>query len=157
MIFVTIGTQDKEFPRLLKAVENLNIDDEIIMQAGSTKFSTSKSNIKVYDYLNFEEYEKCMKDANIIICHAGVGTIIQGLKLHKKMIVAARLSKYKEHVNDHQLQILKSFSENGYIIALDDFDKLEEYIKMDFTPKEFISNNEIFNKKLYEKIYGENK
>lgn len=96
--------------------------------------------------------DQYMKEADVIITHAGVGTIIAGLKLHKKMIVAARLKQYKEHVNDHQLQILDTFSKAGYIIPLEDFDKLEELIKMDFEPKEFKSNNEIFNEKLYEII-----
>lgn len=152
MIFVTVGTQDKQFQRLLNAVEKLDIQEEIIIQRGSTKFQTKKKNIKVYKYLSNSKYEKIMKDASVIITHAGVGTIIDGLKLHKKMIVAARLQKYKEHVNDHQLQLLETFSEAGYIIPLYDFDKLQTLIEKEFKPKEFISNNEIFNNKLFEEI-----
>ena len=40
------------------------------------------------------------------------------------MIVAAREAKYKEHVNDHQKQILETFSKEGYILALNDFNDL---------------------------------
>lgn len=152
MIFVTLGTQDKEFPRLLEAVEKLNVQDEIIIQKGSTKFDSQKDNIKTYKFMSKTKMDQYMREADVIITHAGVGTIIAGLKLHKKMIVAARLKQYKEHVNDHQLQILDTFSKAGYIIPLEDFDKLEELIKMDFEPKEFKSNNEIFNEKLYEII-----
>lgn len=152
MIFVTVGTQDKQFQRLLNAVERLDIEEEIIIQKGSTKFQSKKKNIKVYKYLSNSRYEKIMSEARIIITHAGVGTIIDGLKLHKKMIVAARLQKYKEHVNDHQLQLLETFSEAGYIIPLNDFNNLQKLIEKDFKPKEFVSNNEEFNNKLYEEI-----
>lgn len=154
MIFVTLGTQDKQFPRLLEAVENAIINEEVVIQKGSTKFETKNKNFEVYDYLNQQDFFKYMKEASCIITHAGVGTIIEGLKLRKKMIVAARLKKYKEHVNDHQLQILETFSEEGYILPLYDFNKLEELLYEDFTPKEFISNNKEFNEKLFEEING---
>lgn len=154
MIFVTIGTQDKKFNRLLEAVDKLDIDEKIIIQAGTTEFTSSKpkEKVEVYQFISKEDFNKYMNEANQIITHAGVATIIQGLKLHKKMIVAARLKKYKEHVNDHQLQILENFSKQGYILPLNNFDDLEELIKTDFKPKEFISNKEEFNKKLMNEI-----
>ena len=64
-----------------------------------------------------------------------------------------RLKKYKEHVNDHQLQITDNFAKEGYIIALEDGEKLQNVLKKakDFTPKKFVSNNEKFNDEL-EKI-----
>ena len=153
MIFVTLGTQDKHFLRLLEAVEKLDINDEIIAQVGSTKFKSNK--MKIYDYLSLEEFDKYMNDAKIIISHAGVGTILKGVKLGKKMIVAARSQKYGEHVNDHQMQILENFSSNGYILPLYDFSKLPELIKIEFVPNEYVSNNNNFRKKLFEEINKE--
>ncbi len=147
MIFVTLGTQDKTFPRLLEAVDKLNTKEQIIIQAGSTKyeFDPAKKNIQFHDYLNDSEFDDYMKQSDIIICHAGVGTIIKGLKLHKKLIVAARLKKYKEHVNDHQLQILEAFSQDGYIIPLHDFDNLQKLLTIDFTPRGFVPHKREFN------------
>lgn len=152
MIFVTLGTQDKTFPRLLEAIEKLEIEDEIIMQVGSTNFKTQKSNIKIFKYLSPDEFNDYMIKAEVVITHAGVGTIIQGLKLRKKMIVAPRLKKYKEHVNDHQTQILDTFSNNGYILPLNDFDDLGKLIKTAFVPKCFVSNNKNFVHKLDDEI-----
>ena len=154
MIFVTLGTQDKQFVRLIEAVNKVNTDELIIAQVGSTNCSKLKlrNNIKIYDYLSDEEFDKYMKEARIVITHAGVGTIINGLKNNKKMIVAARLRKYKERVNDHQLQILDNFSKEGYIIPLRNFDDLPKLIDEDFTPKKFVSNNKFFNDKLEEII-----
>ena len=148
MILVTLGTQDKPFPRLIEAVERQvelgNIKDEVIVQAGCTEYKSDK--IKIIDYMDETEFKKLFKEADIVITHAGVGNIIYGLEQHKKMIVAARLEKYGEHVNDHQLQILDNFADEGYIIPLYTFDKLNEAIEKTktFTPKEYVHNNDYF-------------
>ena len=158
MIFVTLGTQDKHFDRLLKAVYKLETDEKIVAQIGSTEFKSSKPEEKfeIHKFLSNEEFEKYMDEARVVITHAGVGTIDYGLKKHKKMIVAARLKKYGEHVNDHQLQILQTFASEGYIIPLENFDDLPKLLEMEFTPKEWKSNNNTFNRKLFEEIYGVN-
>ena len=153
MIFVTLGTQDKHFPRLLEAVEKLEVDEEIIAQVGSTRFKSDK--IKIFDYLDSEDFKKYMNDARVIISHAGVGTILKGVQLGKKMIVAARMKKYGEHVNDHQKQILDNFSSEWYILPLYDFEKLSELLNVEFAPNKFVSNNMNFRKKLFEEINKE--
>ena len=152
MIFVTLGTQDKHFPRLLEAVEKLNLKEKIIAQTGSTDFNSNK--MEIHKFLSQDEFNKYMKEARIVITHAGVGTIIYGLTIHKTMIVAPRLKKYGEHVNDHQLQILETFSKDGYIIPLNDFSTLNEKIDeaKTFKPKDFISNNKNFVEKLDNEI-----
>lgn len=152
MIFVTLGTQDKQFKRLLEAVDNLKTDEEIIVQSGSTDYKFKKDNVKKRKYMSQKAMDENIKNARVIITHAGVGTIIHGLELNKKMIVAARLKKYNEHVNDHQLDILNEFAKDGYILKLDDFSKLEELINKDFTPKKFESNTEKFNDSLEKEI-----
>ena len=156
MIFVTLGTQDKQFGRLLEAVSKLKTDEKVVAQIGSTEFKSSKpeEEFEIHKFLTNEVFEKYMNEARVIITHAGVGTIIYGLKNRKKMIVAARLKKYGEHVNDHQLQILHTFANEGYIIPLENFDDLPRLIDIDFTPKEWKSNNKTFNNKLFEEIYG---
>ena len=158
MIFITLGTQDKHFDRLLKAVYKLETDEKIVAQIGSTEFKSSKPEDKfeIHKFLSNEEFKKYMDEARVVITHAGVGTIVYGLKKHKKMIVAARLKKYGEHVNDHQLQILQTFASEGYIIPLENFDDLPKLLEMEFTPKEWKSNNNTFNRKLFEEIYGVN-
>ena len=158
MIFVTLGTQDKHFDRLLNAVYKFETDEKIVAQIGSTEFKSSKPEEKfeIHKFLSNEEFEKYMDEARVVITHAGVGTIVYGLKKHKKMIVAARLKKYGEHVNDHQLQILQTFASEGYIIPLENFDDLPKLLEMEFTPKEWKSNNNTFNRKLFEEIYGVN-
>ena len=82
------------------------------MQAGLTKYKSNK--IKIFDFINSDEFDNYMKSADLIITHGGVGSILSGLKRNKKIIVVPRLKKYKEHTNDHQIQICNKFSELGY-------------------------------------------
>ena len=148
MIFVTLGTQDKPFTRLLEAIENAIengiITDEVVVQAGFTKFKSDK--MKIFDLVGQNDFASYMKKTDLLITHGGVGSIITGLNFGKKVIAAPRLAKYGEHVNDHQLQIIKCFEQKKYILPLYEFNKLEEVLKManDFVPSKFESNNSNF-------------
>lgn len=147
MILVTLGTQDKQFYRILAALEvKLDkhlIDDEVIVQAGCSADFKSKY-MKIFDLIPMDEFDEMIKKCDLLITHGGVGSIITGLKNNKKVIAAARLSKYNEHVNDHQLQIIDNFSKEGYILKLDNFDDIDKLIKdsSKFKPKKFKSNTD---------------
>lgn len=149
MIFVSLGTNDKSFTRLLDKIENEiklgNIKDKIIVQSGYTKYDSK--NMEVIDLMPMEEFNKNIKECDILITHGGVGTILDGLKLGKKIIAFPRLSKYQEHVNDHQVEIISEFNACGYILT-GELDELVDLIKQckDFKPKSYKSNNYKFNK-----------
>lgn len=144
MILVILGTQDKEFPRLLKAIdqeiEKGVIKDKVIVQAGQTKYHSE--HMEIFDLLPAPEFEKLMDQADLIITHGGAGSILSAIKKGKKVIAAARLAKYKEHHNDHQKQIIEEFASLGYILELKDFHKLGKLIEKsrNFKPKKFESN-----------------
>lgn len=144
MILVILGTQDKDFSRLLKAVdheiEKENIKDRVVVQAGQTKYKSD--NMEIFDLLPAPEFEKLINEADIVITHGGVGSILSAIKKNKKIIAAARLEKYKEHHNDHQKQIINEFAKQGYLLELDDFNDLGELLKKikKFKPKTFVSN-----------------
>ena len=154
MIYVSLGTQDKKFPRLLQEVDKLIdkgiIKDEVIAQIGQTDYESK--NMKLYDYLSKEDVLKYMNESRFIITHGGVGTILDALKLNKKVIAVARLKLYKEHVNDHQLQIIREYTKLGYI--LDGTYDLEKAIfdVNEFIPNQYVSNNENFIKQLEDYI-----
>ena len=148
MIFVTVGTQDKEFGRLLKTVDNLIenniIKDEVIAQIGCTKFKSK--NIKTYKYMSNKKINKLISESKYVICHGGVGTIIDSLNANKKVIAVARLKEYKEHVNDHQLEIVSEFANLNYILD-GTYDLEGAILKLkDFKPSKYKSNNENFIK-----------
>ncbi len=144
MILVLLGTQNNSFIRLLKEVEKCIdsgiIKEDVVAQIGNTDYSTEKMLIK--KFYSQQEIEELIDKANLIIAHGGVGSIITCIKRNKKVIAVPRLKKYKEHVNDHQLQIVESLSQDGYIIGLKELEELDKAIKNieNFKPKEFISN-----------------
>ncbi len=146
MIFVTLGTQDKSFERLLKAVdeeiEKGSIKEEVIAQVGCTKYESK--NIKTFDYIESDEFEKIIERCSLLITHGGVGSILSGLNHNKIVIAAARLEKYKEHVNDHQIQIVSKLAHDGHILELKDFTKFGNILERvkTFKPKKYKSNTE---------------
>ena len=152
MILVTLGTQIESFKRLLEYIENSKIDEQIIVQAGYNKFASKK--MKLFDFIPYEKMTKLIKDASLIITHGGTGSIIMPLKMGKKVIAVPRLSKYLEHVDDHQTQIVDIFEEEGYILALNDGDNLDEVYEKSkkFKPKKYISNTENFIKEIKREI-----
>lgn len=148
MILVALGTQDKSFVRILEMVEELLekkiITEEVYVQAGYTKFESKY--MKIFDYLDMNEYERLLQGCDILISHGGVGTIVSAIKDGKKVIGVPRLAKYHEHHNDHQLEIIDNFTNQGYILSANNVDELAyaiEKIKT-FKPNKFISNNERF-------------
>lgn len=107
MIFLTLGTQKFQFNRLLKEIDLLiqdgTITDKVVAQVG---FSTYKPRNYVYfKFLDRATYHKYIEQSNIVITHAGVGSILEAKKNEKPVIVVPRLKKYKEHVDNHQCEI----------------------------------------------------
>ena len=140
-----LGTQNNSFKRLLKELDRLKekkiIKEEIIVQAGYTKYKSD--NLQIFDFIDKDKLEDYQSKANLIITHGGVGSIISSLKKGKTVIAVPRLKEYNEHVNNHQKDIVESFSNNGYIIGINDIKELEEAYKKvkDFKPKKYIPNN----------------
>ena len=146
MILVTLGTQDKDFSRLLVAIDNeikkVNIKEKVVVQAGCTNYTSDR--MEIFDLVPPEKLNRLIDQSRLVITHGGVGSILSAIKKGKIVIAAPRLKKYGEHVNDHQKQIVKEFSEDGYILELRDFNKLGKMLEKakSFRPKKFQSNTQ---------------
>ena len=146
MILVVLGTQDKQFTRLLEAVdreiEKGIIKDRVVVQAGQTKYESK--NMEIFDLIPAPEFNQLMDEADLVITHGGAGTILTAIKKGKKIIAVARLAQYKEHHNDHQKQIIGEFASRGYLLELTDLDQLGKMIQKihHFKPKKFESNTQ---------------
>ena len=140
-----LGTQNNSFNRLLEQIDRLIeknvINEKVVVQAGYTKYESK--NMEIFSLISQDELEKYQEEADLIITHGGVGSIIGSLKKGKKVIAVPRLHEYGEHVNDHQKQIIESFDKDGYIIGVNDVSKLEEAISKvkNFEPKKYEANN----------------
>lgn len=150
MILVLLGTQNNSFHRLLEEIEK-NIEDgtikeEVIVQAGYTKFKSKK--MKIFGLIPREELENLQQQADLIITHGGVGSIITSIRKGKKVIAVPRLHEYGEHVNNHQIEIVDNFNSQGYIIGINKVEDLKQAIlKTDtFKPNQYEINNELMLK-----------
>lgn len=117
MIFVTLGSQKFQFNRLLieidKLIEDGKITEEVFAQTGYSDYKP-----KNYEYKNFldrEVFNEMMHKCEIVITHGGTGAIINALKSKKKVIAIPRLVKFGEHVDNHQIEIVKQFIEMNLI------------------------------------------
>ena len=148
MIFVTVGTHEQQFNRL---VEYMDVwasrhEESVVIQTG---YSTYKPKYCEYkNFLPFQDMVSMVAKARIIITHGGPSSFIMPLQIGKTPIVVPRQYKFNEHVNDHQVKFCHQVKERmGTIIVVDDVDRLNEVIdRYDFIKKEGknISNNEKF-------------
>lgn len=127
-IFITLGSQKFQFNRLLKAVDELcekgTVDaEDVFAQIGYSDYVPQKYNYKTF--LDRDEFSNEMEKADIVITHGGTGAIIGAVKKGKKVIAVPRLAKYGEHVDDHQLQLIKQFDDLNLICPCRDTNKME--------------------------------
>ena len=145
MILVTLGTQDQKMYRLLDMLEHSNIKDEIIVQAGGSSDYKSEK-MKIFKFVSMDEMNDLLDKAEIVITHGGSGSILSAIKKNKLVLAMPRLSKYHEHINDHQKEIVSEYVKEGYILDIkekDDIDKKIQELKK-FKPKKFVSNKKHF-------------
>lgn len=152
MIFVTVGTHEQQFNRLLEEIDKLKeegtIPEDVFIQTG---FSTYEPKYCEWSKLiSYKEMNNKIQEARIVITHGGPASFIAPLQIGKIPIVVPRQEKYGEHVNDHQLEFAKNVEErNRNIIPVYEIRDLKEKIlnynkiteKMDISN---ISNNEKF-------------
>lgn len=156
MIFVTVGTHEQSFNRLIKKIDDLKgsniINEDVIIQTG---FSTYKPKNCTYSNLfSYNEMIMNVSKARIVITHGGPSSFIMALQYNKIPIVVPRQAKFGEHVNDHQLDFSNAVRERyGNIIVIEDIEKLREtiinYDKITYNMKRGIeSNNDLFCRNL---------
>ena len=156
MIFVTVGTHEQQFNRLVKAVDDLvadgTIKEEVIIQKGFSDYEPK--HCKSYKLISYKDMQKYYDEARVIITHGGPASFMAALERGKTPIVMPRLKKYGEHVNDHQDYFCREVEKRaGSIIVVSNRDGLKDAILFgEKTAKRSGKNNLIFNKKLGEEI-----
>ena len=156
MIFVTVGTHEQPFNRLVKKIDDLvadgTIKEKVVIQTG---FSTYQPvHCDNYKMMSFEEMQSTLKEARIVITHGGPSSFIEALQFGKIPIVVPRQEKYHEHVNNHQVDFTKLIDKRmNNIIPVYDIDQLANTIeKYDEVVKTKnageSSNNKQFNEQL---------
>ena len=138
-IFVTIGTT--KFDSLIEVVDNNlnNKDYEVVFQIADGKYKPK--NFEYFEYT--QDIQKYFKNSDIVITHAGAGSIYELLELKKKIIIVPNLDR----IDKHQTDISDYMDKNGYAKALKSFDTLKDTV-------EYVNNLEfkVFTKKIFFKV-----
>ena len=164
MIFVTVGTHEQPFNRLVRYMdmlkENNLIDDDVIIQTGySTYVPRFCSWKKLFPYQKMIEN---VEAARIVITHGGPSSFIMPIQVGKIPIVVPRQNQYDEHVNNHQVDFSRTVAKRqGNIIVVEEIIELEnkiaKYEEIVKTMHTVIkSNNMLFNenfKKMVNEIF----
>ena len=157
MIFVTVGTHEQPFNRLIEAVDQLKgsgaIDEDVIMQTGFSTYEPKYCEWR--KLLPYAQMKEKVAEARIVITHGGPASFIMPLQIGKIPIVVPRQLQFNEHVNNHQVDFAKAVAERmGNIIPVYDMtelgDVLGQYDKIivAMKKKNLKSNNQQFNSNL---------
>ncbi|MDO4422094.1 MAG: glycosyltransferase [Eubacteriales bacterium] len=129
MIFVTVGTHEQQFNRLVSYMDEWasSHDEEVVIQSG---FSTYEPKSAKYSKLfPYKKMIELVDKARIVITHGGPSSFIMPLQIGKVPVVVPRMKEFDEHVNDHQLDFARAVAERqGNIIVIEDVTKLSETI-----------------------------
>jgi beta-1,4-N-acetylglucosaminyltransferase len=144
MIFVTVGLHYQGFDRLIRKMDEIagNIDEEIIMQIGSTKYKPK--NAKCFEYIDDEGMTELFNAARIIVTHAGSGTLLDLIRLKRPFIAVPRLKIFNEHIDDQQIELAYALSESYNIVSIYDIEDLEKAL-INFKPSLIPSSNKNLN------------
>lgn len=166
MIFVTVGTHEQPFNRLVECIDELkkdgDIQDEVIIQTGYSTYEPKYC--KWRKLFPYQEMLKLVQEARIVITHGGPSSFIMPLQIGKTPIVVPRRHEFNEHVNDHQIAFSKAVAERmGTIIVVEDMDKLGETITnykkiISWMESGLKTNNGRFNEglaKIVDEMFGE--
>lgn len=154
MIFVTVGTHEQQFNRLVKYMDEFakSISEAVVMQTGYSTYEPK--NCKWQTMFSYKEMDQSIKNAHIVITHGGPSSFIAPLQSGKTPIVVPRRKEFDEHVNNHQILFCRQIAERmGTIILVEDVEELPNIIeKYDELVKEktakCYSNNDVFCKEL---------
>lgn len=145
-LFVPLGTQKFPFGRLIEALnilvdKGIYLPDEIVMQ--STMYPIEPK-FKHVGLIPTEQFDSYMREAEVVITHSGVNSIISCMRLGKPLLIAPRRGEFGEHVDDHQVEIAQVMKDKYDVLVLFEFDHLEERIKEAKTHKykEWISHRD---------------
>ncbi|MCD5492266.1 glycosyltransferase [Lactobacillus delbrueckii] len=162
MIFVTVGTHEQPFNRLIEKMDELvesgKIKEKVVVQYGFSTYEAKRC--EMHKMMSFDEMQQTFKDARIVITHGGPSSFVEALQYGKVPIVVPRQLEFNEHVNDHQVDFTKLIAKRmNNIIPIYDIDDLAaaiaNYDSIVKTKKsDESSNNKKFNADLDKIIDG---
>lgn len=126
MVFVTVGASPIPFDRLLAAVDALALRDALVVQHGPSPVRPRGA--ECTEFMSFDSLTRHVAAADVVVAHAGVGSIMAALAAGKRPVVMARLAAHGEAVDDHQLPFAQRLAARGLLTLVADAPALGEAI-----------------------------
>ena len=162
MIFVTVGTHEQPFNRLVECIDGLKrdgiIEEDVFIQTGYCTYEPQYC--KWQKLFSYQEMLQLVKEARIVITHGGPSSFIMPLQIGKTPVVVPRIREFNEHLHNQQDSLSKNGAKQmGTIIVIDNIDKLgmtiKNYEKIVTGMKSGLkSNNSLFNEELEKIVDG---
>jgi UDP-N-acetylglucosamine transferase subunit ALG13 len=118
MILVATGASQFPFDRLLRAVDALGADERVVVQRGCS--TVEPAGADCFDFLPMPDLAALVREARVVVTHAGVGSILLCLTNGRSPIVVPRLKRFGETVDDHQLESARRFAAAGLVTLVED-------------------------------------
>jgi beta-1,4-N-acetylglucosaminyltransferase len=121
VIFATVGSTQIPFERLVRALEGLP-GEQLLVQHGPVPPPAGAAESRAY--MQFPEVIESMERADVVVCHAGAGSILCALRVGHTPVVVPRLGRYQETVDDHQVELARALAEEDKVICVEELDRL---------------------------------
>ena len=127
--FVSLGNATQPFPRLLEAVAKLapDLPQPVTVQYGNNKFACS--GCRPVDFLAMDSFMTHIREADVLILHAGAGTVVNAVQAGKIPVIAPRRAQNGEHIDDHQVEFARALGATGRVVVVDDMAQLGSAVK----------------------------
>jgi UDP-N-acetylglucosamine transferase subunit ALG13 len=127
MIVVTTGTNEWAFDRLVRAAAAIDGDEPLFVQYGASREPHGRG--EWVDFTSFDELEACMRQARVVVSHAGVGSIMLARRCGHRPIVLPRLGRLGEAVDDHQVDMGRRLHASGLVTLVESEGELFEAVR----------------------------
>ena len=120
-VLVTVGTT--RFDSLIRYIDEVFADSLIAFTFQIADGKYEPVNFPFFTFSN--DIETYYRESDLVICHAGAGTIYKLLEIKKKIIIVPNT----ERTDNHQLDITSYMGANGYALTVTDFTLLKDTIE----------------------------
>lgn len=132
MIFVTVGTHEQQFDRLIKAIDDFvadgTIQEPVFVQTGYSTFVPT--HCEHCQFVPASRMKEFMDEADVVVTHGGPSSIVEAMAAGKMPVVVPRRAEFGEHVNDHQVDFVNIVAKRlGSIVPVSDTAELLQAIK----------------------------
>ena len=119
MVFVTVGNARQGFSRLVCAIDELCGsgwfgEEPVLVQRGHTD-GESLAHCRSVAFLPTDEFERHLREASLVVCHGGT-TQLSAIRLGKVPVVMPRRTRFGEHINDHQVQLVEALAAERLVV-----------------------------------------